>query len=95
MAKEQTSRGVPRRLCFVALVLTLGVCDPIAAQTPSPFADLSGYFPPEDAIFASVSSTPPNAPAVLAQAAVDSEPPVVSLSALSSRVKPGDTFPCA
>jgi hypothetical protein len=39
----------------------------------------------------SVSSTPPNAPAALAQAAVDAQAPAASLSALSSRVKPGDT----
>lgn len=93
LAKEKTtSHRVPRRLCFLALVLTLGVCDPVAAQTARrPFADLSRYFPPEDEIFAtvSVSSTPPNAPA--AQAAVDSPTPAASLSALSSRVKPGDT----
>jgi hypothetical protein len=38
----------------------------------------------------SVSSTPPNPRAALAQAAVDAQAPVASLSTLSPRIRPGD-----
>jgi hypothetical protein len=38
----------------------------------------------------SVSSTPPNAPGALAQAALGAQAPVASLSTLSPRIRPGD-----
>jgi hypothetical protein len=82
-----------RSLGFFAVLLVFAVSRPSAAQiATASFADLGRYLPP-DAIFAtaSVSSTPSNAPAGLVQAAVESEAPVASLSALSSRVKSGDT----
>ena len=41
---------------------------------------------------ASAVSAPPSAPAAQEQAAVDSSAPVASLSALSPRIKPGDTL---
>src|SRR6188768_967489 len=86
-----------RSLGLLALVLAFTVSRPSAAQTVTPsFADLVRYLPaPPDATFATggVCSTPPNPPAGLALGEVEqveSEASVVSLSALSSRVKPGD-----
>jgi len=109
---QRTSTG--RFGCFflLALMLTLGVCQPLAAQIPSrPFADLRRYLQMGDTIVvsdhdggetpgqvqaplltASVFSTPPGAPDAQEQAPVDSPAPVPSLSALSPRVKPGDTL---
>jgi hypothetical protein len=67
---------------MLALMLTLGVCRPVAAQTTNrPFADLGRYLQTDDAIVMGDR-----------EAAVDSQAPVVSLSALSLRVKPGDTL---
>jgi hypothetical protein len=57
------------------LALTLGIRQPVAAQIANrPFADLSRYLRMENTF--------------AAQAPVDSHAPVVSLGALSARVKP-------
>jgi len=93
-------------------MLTLGVCQPLAAQTANrPFADLGRYLKMGDTIVvsdrdsgetpeqvqaplltSSVFSTPPGEPGAGEQATVDSPAPIASLSALSPRVKPGDTL---
>lgn len=112
MLAQPTSRG--RSGCFFLLVLmlTLGVCLPVAAQTANrPFADLGRYLQMGDTVVvsdrhseetpaqvqapsltANVFSTPHAAAAAQERAADDSPTPVASISALSPRVKPGDTL---
>ncbi len=92
----------------LALMLTIGVCQPTAAQTASRrFADLgrylqidaialtdreSGQTPWQTRASSTASgSTPIDASTAQVPSALDSQRPVVPLSTLSSRVKPGDT----
>ena len=96
------------RWLLLTVVLTLGVCQPIAAQsTNRPFAALGRYLQTDAFVVTNRESgetsgqarspsaprvsAPTDPPAAHIPGAVDSQAPVATLGALSSRVAPGDT----
>src|SRR5207247_870771 len=105
---EMERRAGFHRPLRLALMLTIGVCQPTAAQTAGRrFADWgrnlqidaivmtdreSGQTPWQARASSTPSgSTPIDASTAQVPSALDSQRPVVPLSTLSSRVKPGDT----